>query len=373
VNKYLAIICSLSLFIGTAHANSWQDKLTELKELAAQITHLKIQLKSAHRQKAALIDQLKNTDSTVARLSNNLEKINRDLVKQQSTLTQLQIGLAKEQTNLYQQQQQLKQALHSAYMFGNTDYLKLLLNQQDPNTLGQTMTYYHYLMATQIQAITKIKQTIERIEQQQQAISARTTELHNLQNQHQLEQKRLLSQKRNRESLLNKISSQIEDKAEELAELNENQRNLEGIISKLKAAEAMAKAVHFPALHGNLPWPLHGKLLARFGSSIENSELTWKGIIIAASDGDSVQAVAPGKVIFANWLKGFGFLIILDHGNGYMTLYGRNESLYKKVGEVVQTGELIARAGRSGGFANSGLYFEIRRNGTALNPLTWLN
>ncbi len=373
MKKYFAILCLLSLLISTVHANSWQNKVAELKELAQQIAHLKIQLKSAHRQKAALLDQLKNTDATVARLSNNLEKIKRDLNKQQTTLTQLQAGLAKEQANLSQQQQQLKQVLHSAYMFGNTDYLKLVLNQQDPNTLSQTMTYYHYLMTAQIQAIAKIKQIIERIEQQQQAINARTIELHSLQNQHQLEQRRLLLQKRNRETLLNKISSQIEDKAEQLEELNENQRNLEGIIGKLKAAEAMAKTVHFPALHGNLPWPLRGKLLARFGSAIENSELTWKGIIIAASDGDSVQAVAPGKVIFANWLKGFGFLIILDHGNGYITLYGRNESLYKKVGDVVQTGELIARAGRSGGFANSGLYFEIRRNGIALNPLTWLN
>lgn len=373
MKKYFAILCLLSLLINTAHANTWQNKLAELKELAQQIAHLKIQLKSAHRQKAALLDQLKNTDSTVARLSNNLEKVKRDLLKQQTILKQLQEGLAKEQTNLYQQQQQLKQALHSAYMFGNTDYLKLALNQQDPNTLSQTMTYYHYLMATQIQAIAKIKLIIERIERQQQAINARNIELHNLQNQHQLEQKRLILQKHNRESLLNKISSQIEDKAEQLEELSENQRNLEGVISKLKSAEAMAKTVNFPGLHGHLPWPLHGRLLARFGSAIENSELTWKGIIIAATDGDSVQAVAPGKVIFANWLKGFGFLIILDHGNGYMTLYGRNESLYKKVGEIVQTAEPIARAGRSGGFANSGLYFEIRRNGIALNPLTWLN
>jgi septal ring factor EnvC (AmiA/AmiB activator) len=373
VKKYLTIFCLLNFLIGTAHANSWQAKLAELKELAGQIAHLKLQLKSAHRQKALLIDQVKNTDSAVASLTKNIDKIKRDLAKQQTILTQLQTSLAKEQSSLYQQQQQLKQQLSSAYMFGNTDYLKLLLNQQDPNGLSQTMTYYRYLMAKQISAIDQIRQTITRIEQQQQAINAQTLELHNLQNQSQIEQQGLLQQKTNRQRLLAKISSQIEDKSEELQELNEDQHNLEGIITKLKMAEAMAKIVHFPTLHGNLPWPLHGRLLARFGSSIENSELTWKGIIIAASEGDSVQAVAPGKVIFANWLKGFGFLIILDHSNGYMTLYGRNESLYKKVGDVVQTGELIARAGQSGGFANSGLYFEIRRNGVALNPLAWLS
>lgn len=372
MKKILIWFSTLCLVANVAHADSWQTKLAELKNLAAQIAHLKLQLKSATRKKASLANELKLTESQVASLSKNIDKIKRDLDRHQFTLGTLKTNLAKAQTSLAQQQQQLKSELRSAYMFSHTDYLKLLLNQQDPNELSQTMTYYRYLMANQVSVIEKIRQTIRLIEQQQQAIRAQTLELQNLQTKHQLEQKNLLQQKRNRESLLQQISNQIEDKAEELDELNEDQHTLEAIISKLKAAETAAKTVHFPALHGNLPWPLHGRLLARFGTPIENSELTWKGILISASDGESVQSVAPGKVIFANWLKGFGFLIILDHGNGYITLYGRNESLYKKLGDMVQGGELIAKAGRSGGFANSGLYFEIRRNGVALNPLAWL-
>lgn len=374
MKKYLTITTATALLlVSSAQASSWQTKLAELKELAEKITHLKLQLKSAHQQKASLKEQLQETELAVAKLSRNIEKINLDLAKQQATLNRLQNQLAEEQAKLAQQQQQLRQELRSAYMLGNTDSLKLLLNQQDPNELSQTMTYYHYLMAAQVNAIAQVKQTIQHIQEQQLAIQAHADELQSLHKQHQQEQQHLLTQKRKRERLLTDISTQIENKAEQLNELNENQHNLENIINKLKAEEAARKTVSFPVLHGKHPWPLRGPLLARFGTPIENSELNWKGILIGATDGAAVNAVAPGKVIFANWLKGFGFLIILDHGNGYMTLYGRNESLYKNTGDIVQTGELIARAGRSGGFAQSGLYFEVRHNGIPINPISWLS
>lgn len=373
MKKSLSLVCLLSFLSSSAIASSWQNKLQELKELSSQITHLKLQIKSAHKKKSTLQEQLKNTEADVARLSKNVERVNNDINKQQLLFQQSQNQLADEQSNLQQVQQQLERALKSAYIFSNTDYLKLLLNQQDPNELSQNLAYYRYLLSAQIAAINQFKQAIERIQQQQQVIKNQAAELKKIQIQQQQEQQRLLSEKTKREKLLTTIAEQIQTKAEQLSDLSDNQRSLETLVNQLKATEASDKAIQYQGLQGKHPWPLKGPILAQFGAHIENSELTWKGVLIGASDGQNVQAVAPGKVIFANWLKGFGFLIIVEHGKGYMSLYGRNESLYKKVGDYVHAGDLIARAGRSGGFATSGLYFEIRRNGTPVNPLKWLS
>jgi septal ring factor EnvC (AmiA/AmiB activator) len=373
LKKQLLILCLLSLGCINAWANSWQERLTQLQDIAQKITHLQLQLKTANRQKASIQAQLKKTEAAVAKLSYNLTKLQQDLKVQQATLAQLTKQLADAEASFQAQQSQLGHELRSVYMLGEVNYLKLMLNQQNPTEIEQTSTYYRYLMLNQLTAIDKVKATIAQIQQKQQAIIVHSQELSALQQQHKEEQQRLLSEKRRRERLVASLADQIDDKAEQLDELSADQRNLENIVAKLKRSEREQVTVQYTGLHGRHPWPLHGPLLALFGTPIEQSELNWKGILIAANDGDAVQSVAPGQVIFANWLKGFGFLIIIEHGNGYMSLYGRNESLYKKVGDSVQSGDLIARAGRSGGFARSGLYFEIRHRGVALNPLTWLS
>lgn len=240
------------------------------------------------------------------------------------------------------------------------------------------LMYFHYVTAAQMKTITQLQQSIAAYAQNQQAIQNQYKQLLSLK-ETQLENQALLQKtKTQRQTLIQTIDQHIQSKSENLQLLLRDKKKLEKTIRKLnkqmtsqKLSAAVLGNKPFAQLRGKLSWPLQGHVRKNFGTQIDQSELRWDGTLIDAQAGQSVHAIAAGKVIFAKWLEGYGLLIIINHGSGYMSLYGRNQSLLAQVGEHIKPGEVIATVGKSGGFHHTGLYFSIRHDAKALNPAHW--
>ncbi len=217
-----------------------------------------------------------------------------------------------------------------------------------------------------------LKQTLKKLRQNKQDIQQQTKKLLALQGKKQQEYAKLNAIKRSRKQLLNTINKDINTKQKKLTKLIADQKALEKVIANLKAEEiSPVFATPLGKLQKKLHWPTKGKIDNLYGTTIGHSQLKWDGIIIHAPEGRNVYAISSGKVVFAQWLQGYGLLMIIDHGHGYMSLYGRNNSLYKKVNEIVHSGDLIATVGNSGGYNQPSLYFAIRHNGNPVNPKLW--
>ncbi len=284
----------------------------------------------------------------------------------------LQEQARQQQLLLNQQQQLLAQQIRANYQLGKYQYVKLLLNQEDPNAISRLLTYFHYINKARVKIITKLNQALSALLDSKQKIVLHTEKLQTLINQQQQQQQQLITQQNYRQKVLQQLNASIDTKDKKLTMLTGNKSRLEQLINQLKESTWQAQPKQpFAAMKHKLPWPTAGRPQNMFGQSIDNSTLTYNGVMIKAPLGQAIKAVYPGKVVFANWLRGFGLLLIIEHGQGFMTLYAHNNSLYKKTGDRVRSGDLIATVGNSGGNEQNGLYFEIRRNGKPLNPLAW--
>jgi septal ring factor EnvC (AmiA/AmiB activator) len=261
-------------------------------------------------------------------------------------------------------------------MMGRQGQLKIIFNQQDPAMLGRMFTYYDYFNRARADRIADIDRKLQEVVTLEQAIAQESEGLERLRAD-QIQQKEALAESRaSRRQILVKLEGEIRTKEQQLASLMRDERSLAELLSRLQEALRdlpvdVPDNVPFSSLKGRLPWPVQGKIAARFGSSRKAESLTWRGILIDADEGREVRAIYNGRVVFADWMRGFGLLVIVDHGNGYMSLYGHNQSLYKDVGESVRKGEVVATVGNSGGREVPGLYFEIRHNGVPDNPVFW--
>jgi septal ring factor EnvC (AmiA/AmiB activator) len=257
------------------------------------------------------------------------------------------------------------------YVTGNHDYSKLLLNQQEPGKLERILGYYEYLNRARTENIDKIETILLRLDQIDQQLSQALTELNELEQQQLNKQTQLTKHQDQRKKTIAQIRRRLRSESQQLEQLKLNEQELrtalERIESQITQDIELAGLSH---LKGQLGWPVGGKLNNRFGRKRRGS-LSWKGVVIASSTGTPVKTVHQGLVLFADWLKGFGWVIVVDHGEGYMSLYGHNQTLLKGVGEKVEAGEPIALVGKSGGQSRAGLYFELRHQGIAINPSSW--
>lgn len=262
------------------------------------------------------------------------------------------------------------------YSLGQQEFLKLVLNQQNPANVTRTLTYYDYFNQARAQRINTVRKQLDSLKQVKQDIQDTTLSLQQTQ-QDRIDNKAALEHSRQqRQQLLARLDKRIIQQGQHLDQLLQNEKQLLQLIKRLSQQQPMApdetvRNLPFARNKGQLIWPVQGKIVARYGSKRSGSDLRWKGIMIEAPRGSEVHAVSYGHVIYADWLRGFGLLMIVDHGDGYMSLYGHNESLYKETGQWVQANEVIASVGASGGNQGSGLYFEIRRHGRPTNPFNW--
>jgi septal ring factor EnvC (AmiA/AmiB activator) len=292
-----------------------------------------------------------------------------------SSTKKLIIQLATQKQQLTQekkrQEKLLAQQLRSAYTSGQHDYLKLLLNQDQSEKIQRTISYYQYVNKARISEIDKFQATLTQLLQVSSQHQQEIGRLNTLKIEQITQDKQLKKIKLTRNKTLIKLSKKLLSSQQQLVKLKAEENNLNQALQKLAVLiQTEIDLTGLSKLKQKLSWPVKGQMHHRFGSN-KQGYLKWKGVLLGAPVGEQVQTIHNGTVLFSDWLKGYGLLTVVDHGNGYMSLYAHNQTLLKSVGERVETGEPIALVGQSGGQERPGLYFEIRHQGKVVNPKLW--
>ncbi len=377
----------------------------ELKALRGRINDLQKDIVKKENSKSEVADDLKESEKEISETNRSLSELAQEQKETTGELVVLQSKTGALKSNVAKHQADLEKVIKNQYQSGGDDALKLLLNGQDPAQVSRHMHYYSYLAKARAESIQGLKTDIAQLKSAEDETRATAKELAELQAEEARQKKKLVAEQQKRKNLLDKISGQIKLQKREVGKLKQDEARITQLVERLAkmlaqkkrqaakpaakpAAPANAKpgapviqndeepddsfrGTTFASLRGKLKLPVRGELANRYGSPREGGGLTWKGLFIRAGEGAAVKAVADGKVVFADWLRGFGNLMILDHGGGYMSLYGNNESLLKQVGTNIKPGDTIASVGNSGGNVESGLYFELRHQGKTLDPLPW--
>ena len=362
------------------------DNSAKLERLRQQIHTLRSELDSDVQRKQGLQSRLRRTERHIGKVVALLKQLEYQLRQQQRELKKLQARRRGLQSDLHTQRVTLARQIRAAYAIGQQEYLKILLNQQDPSVVARTLTYYDYFHRARLARMQDINDSLAELRTVEKNIQRQAAALEKTRAEQRREKAQLEKTRQQRATLLTSLQRQIVAKGQRLSRMEEDERRLQRLLDSLATApqEAPGSAdgetalslgsgehIPFAKLRGRLNWPSRGRLSTRYGSRRKVGKLKWQGVNIRAPEGTEVRAISHGRVAFADWLRGFGLLIIIDHGDGYMSLYGANQSLFKEVGDWVETGEVIASVGNSGGRQESALYFEIRHNGKPTNPLKW--
>jgi septal ring factor EnvC (AmiA/AmiB activator) len=317
-----------------------------------------------------LQQQLKTSEIQLGQLSQQMSTLNQQLSDEQKKLEKLKEEQQPFLAQLAMQQKALMQQTKLIYQLGQIQSLKTLLNPDDINTINRHLYYYHYLGEARLRLVGEIKGILNTIATNMSNISQQEQKLKDLLNAKQQQQQQQQNVRAERQNIIAQLQKNGKDTHPQLAASAANRRTLQNTLSSLKTPpQAPLGKKTFDQLHGRLRWPIQGAIVANYGTWLSNQRLP--GVIIKAPEGTPVHAVYKGKVIFASWLRGFGLLVIINHGNGFMSLYARNHALFAKVGDIVKPRDVIATIGNSGGYTKSSLYFEIRQNGTPINPQSW--
>ena len=355
--------------------DSAQAKEAELERLRHTIQELSDNLGTLRNQHKDERTKLRTLNRKISRLNHSLQDLEDQRREQTKSLTQLQEDRRTSQNQLAHQQRRLSHLLRAAYLLGQQSPLKILLNATEPATVERSLRYYDYFYRSQAEHIAEINKSLFNLNSLEKNIQSKQHDLDTLVKRQSAQRETLRQSRSERNQLLADLNRDIQNTEQRLTRLKEDEQSLRELVKSLGRALAKIpspdKSVNFARLKGRLPLPTPGDIIAHFGTPRQVGQLKWQGILINAADGADVKAVAPGRVVFADWLRGFGLLIIIDHGDGYMSLYGYNQDLRNNVGDAVKAGEVIATVGNNGGHNQSGLYFEIRHQGTPVNPLHW--
>lgn len=341
--------------------------LADIKSLKAELLHTKTSQDKTH-------EDLRQTDLAVANSANDLAKTQKQLREQKKQLILLQKRQAALEKTFKKQQALFSEQLRQAYQFRQQDPLLMMLNQTDIQTMDRMMAYYRYFNATRLKQMQQIKTMLTELYDNEQTITQKTHSLKALEAKQRQQQRALLAQRQKQVALLHAMDQQLHSKQAQLKKLEADKQALTHLLDHLQQQhQRQYQAQFFLRQKGNLPAPTQGHIILHFNDAVSaQTDLPLHGILISAPTGQAVKAVAPGKVVFANWLRGMGFLIIIDHGKGYMSLYGHNQTLQVQTNDRIKQGQTIAYVGQSGGAKTPALYFAIRHNGTALDPLHWI-
>lgn len=361
-----------------AQSNDDPDKLEkeQLEQLQKTISDLKKQLAKTKSSRDSIAKSLEQSEKNIGELSKKAKKLESSLNNEKNKLKSLRDERTQLNKKKHQQQNLVGGYINAAYRVGQKSQLHLLLNQQSPADLSRTLKYYDYFIEARADKIQDYLGTIDRIDKIEPEITASTTKLGNQIAQLKTQQQKIHTAQANRQITLAKLNSQVKDTSSEINKLLADQKRLENLVTRVSGYIGDVDAsntgdVNISKLKGQLPWPTKGKILNRFGSQ-RVDRMKWQGIRIGGDRGAEIFAVHAGRVVFSDYLRGHGLLLILDHGSGFMSLYAHNQTLYKDLGEWVSGGDIIASLGDSGGQTSTALYFELRRNGQPTNPLRWL-
>lgn len=368
----IVILLTSYCFAASAAPFTLNNKTNELSQLKNQITQLKNTINTDKQTQQKLESDLRNTEIKIGDLSQETSKLSTAIRFEQEQLVKLKISQQTIHKKLVEENAALSEQLRAAYQLRLSGSMTVLFNQDNPNTIQRYLTYYKYITQARLQLIQHIEETLASLKKVMLSIITSQQHLKNLLDEKQLEQKQQQLAQNQRQLLLDDLHRDAQTHQQRLTSMVVNQHELQKIITQLQNRLNHAQAnTTFQSWRGKLNWPVKGPVIANFDSLLDVGNQHSSGMLIQADAGTPIQAIYAGKIIFANWLRGFGLLIIIDHGNNYMSLYGRNRALYVKLGDHVNTGDMIATIGNSGGFDKTSLYFEIRHNGIPINPNSW--
>jgi septal ring factor EnvC (AmiA/AmiB activator) len=379
----LLVLCSLILS-GTAYAG----KQEELKNLRERIAAVKREMDKTSESKIEAADALRESELAISNSNRKLAELAALQHGADQKLHQLQGQQQLLSANMAGQQALLGKLLYQQYLGGEQEYPKLLLNNQDPNQAARDLRYYQYIARNRANWLTSLRENIAALDTLSISTREQREQMASLHTERAAQKKILEKEQHARQRMLSRISQQLHRQHREITHLQRDENRLSQLVDKLTRMLAQPKSKSlfrndnlpdnrfdgnpFEQLKGKLTLPVRGEITNRFGTRRPDSTVQWKGLFLRTSRGQAVKAIAAGQVVFADWLRGFGNLLIIDHGQGYMSLYSNNETLYKQVGDVLHGGDTIATVGNSGGNEDFGLYFELRHESKPLDPIKWL-
>jgi murein hydrolase activator len=391
-----------------------EQEKQRLNELRDRINQLQRDLSKSEETRTEAADALKQSEKAISEVNRGLVTLTQEQNKITQALGETQQSIEAKRTDAGKQQDLLNRTIRHQYIHGNTDALRLVLDGQDVSAAERQLQYFGYVSKARAAAIGQLKQSLTNLSQLEAAARVKKDELAANALEQQKARATLEGERQSRQKVLLQVAGDISKSRKEIGRLKRDEDRLTKLVDRLAkelarqlAAQQAAQQAKrreeriatpnvpsrirkpgesvdsvadggfagqaFETLRGKLKLPARGELAGRFGAPREEGGVTWKGLFIKADTGQQVKAVADGRVVFADWLRGFGNLLIVDHGNGYMSLYGNNESLLKQVGENTQSGENIALVGATGGALESGVYFELRHEGKPFDPMKWVS
>ncbi|MDH5424997.1 MAG: peptidoglycan DD-metalloendopeptidase family protein [Gammaproteobacteria bacterium] len=369
----LATILFGSFCFASTDTSQQQRKLDQIRE---NINQVESSLEKDKSKRGELQRELKALDIKIAKLSNDIKSTNQQIGKYKKSLKSLNKELKSLEHSLKSHKQALSRQIKTAYMMGRSETAKLLLNQQNAIEMGHAVIYYRYLNKTRSHQILEYNLLLQEKMTIKNKITQESEQVAELQKSQFMQKNRFSANRSRRNKLISLLNNKIISNEDTLASLQTHRSKIESLLISL--GEVLADIPSKPAdvkdfltQKGQLPWPVKGRITNEYGSKKARSDLKWNGVVLALDYGKPVHAVNSGRVIFSDWLQGYGFIIIIDHGASYMSLYGYNQNLLKETGDWVKQGEIIASVGDSGGQDSSGLYFEIRQQGKPVDPTKW--
>lgn len=357
---------------GRDDAAQENDRLEDVRE---RIRAVQTGIQAARDESGALQEDLQEAEQSAAALRAQLDALEADATARAARIAELRTLADARQAALQQESAGLGRQLRVAYMTGRDDFLKLLLNQEDPALIGRVLAYHEYFSRARLRRMDALGQAMDELARVQVEIQDESARLDGLREQRLVQLGEMDRRRASRREILARIEAQISDQDAELRRLQKNEQELSGLLKRIHGRRDTVAAFEdhtpFATLKGKLSWPVAGAVVTAFGATRKGGRLRAQGVTLAADAGADVRVVSDGRVVFADWFRNLGLLLIVDHGSGYMSLYGHNEALLKKVGDVVAAGEIISRAGDTGGAADAGLYFEIRHDGAPQDPVLW--
>ena len=353
-----------------------QQVLRRLDEARARIEAITAGLTEASLARDHAADALRRAELAGAAHATRLARIRSDIDAQHARLEDLHAEEALLAARIAEQRRALARQVRSAYTLGRQDRLKLLLNQEDPTELARALSFAGYVQRAGAARVRDLAQSLAELDATQTRIRNVAMRLREFEREQRAAGERLDATRAQRAFAVERIAAEIATGGRDLERLRRDEKTLQSLLEQVHREVAKLPVptearAPFGTLKGRLPWPARGAVRHRFGTPREGGQLTWQGVVITAPASEAVRVVSHGRVAYADWLRGFGLLVIVDHGEGFMSLYGYNESILKEVGEWVDAGDVVATVGDSGGRREPGLYFEIRRAGTPENPRTW--
>jgi septal ring factor EnvC (AmiA/AmiB activator) len=350
-------------------------KEQELEEVREQISALKASMDKSAASRDRVTAELQSAEMQISEQRIRLQELERERNYSTKRKEELDTGIEQHQLELAAESRQLAEQVRAAYMSGGQERFRLLLSQRDPATLGRLLSYYRYFNEFRAGNIEIVNGHITELATLRSQVAAEEARLAGLARERYDELGKLNTAQESRRSLLATLQGRIASESREIEQLAAQEKDLSRLIDELTSILSdypIRSEDPFSAHKGRLTWPVAGTLLHDFGQPRVSDRMKWNWVVLAAPRGREVRAIYHGRVVFSDWLAGLGLLVIVEHGEGYMTLYGYNETTMKNAGDWVAPGDVIATVGDSGGQARSALYFEIRRDTAPLNPREWV-